>query len=392
MTEALTCFKFLRDQAPVWITELAELEKHVAARQAEIAQLPEGIFQPKLKKSGSSESIRPGKEDEETGDCLYGDQAVESRGSTASPVSLRHGLVTGGAHADTSSAPARQQDQAPSTDLERLPRKRKTASILSNATAPPKYRSRSMIIVYYDSIVQAAFEQLVRHITSAKNNVRKAKLAARMQLMSAMEDEDEDDEDEEYDAESGALPLTAARHSLVRGRETSPAMFRSARNMAPAVSASMMTPDKGGRATHMTTTDKSDRFEQADKLLDEAQSNCESGAHQFLRDGDCDDYTDTARDSFLKISALAEQEIPILEEEQAKAQRRAERKRNRESVLSEYDTAEIPASKMASQSSHLGMMGNALEAGDDDGDEDEETELPPIPSARNRGMPRSLAT
>lgn len=390
MAEGLACFTFLRDQAPVWIAELSELEKHVAARQAEIAQLPASFSRPKLKKSGSNESIRPGREDEESDPCLYGDQAVESRGSTESPVSLRYGLTTGGGHADTSSAPARQQDKAPSTDLERMPRKRKTASILSNATAPPKYRSRSMIIVYYDSIVQAAFEQLVRQITSAKNNVRKAKLAARMQLMAALEDEDDDEEDEEYNVENGDPPAIAARRTSVRYRETSPAMFRSARNMAPAVSASMVQPEIGGKATHMTTN-TNDRFEQADKLLDEAQSHCESGAHQFLRDGDCDGDTEYAKNSFLEILALSEREIPQLEEEQAKAQRRAERKRNRGSLISEYGSTEMPASRMGGNSAHLGTMSNPIEA--DDGDDgDEEMELPPIPSARNRGLARSVVT
>jgi hypothetical protein len=70
-------------------------------------------------------------------------------------------------------------------DLVNKSRKRKTVSIISNESVPTKFRSRSMIIVYYDSEIQKSFEEIVRNIGTARNNIRKARMADRMKALNS---------------------------------------------------------------------------------------------------------------------------------------------------------------------------------------------------------------
>jgi hypothetical protein len=79
-------------------------------------------------------------------------------------------------------------------------KKRKTESLASGESLAPKYRTRSMIIVYYDSTVQNAFEDLVKFVSGSRNAMRKGKMAAKMADMrraAELEVEADDDVDED---------------------------------------------------------------------------------------------------------------------------------------------------------------------------------------------------
>ena len=54
----------------------------------------------------------------------------------------------------------------------------------------------------------------------------------------------------------------------------------------------------------------------ADTALENAQSLCERGAHQFLREGDCEAEIAGAKESFEQSKRLADQELVGLREEQ----------------------------------------------------------------------------
>lgn len=135
-----------------------------------------------------------------------------------------------------------------------------------------------MVIVYYDSAIQAAFEDLVRCIASARNNLRKGKTAvslkARM-LSIGMGDAHDDD----------ANPILNPKMMIMRVPRSSP----------PA--------------------DAGPRFDQADGDLEAAQNLCEVAAHQFLRDGDCEEELEGTRKRFEDCLKVAKEEAEKLKTE-----------------------------------------------------------------------------
>ncbi|KAH7063461.1 hypothetical protein B0J12DRAFT_532414, partial [Macrophomina phaseolina] len=262
MSDSEKCFTFLRDNIPSWLEELQRIAQKIEEKQDEIAKVP--VVQKTLKKTGSTETLKEGKE-----------AVLEQDGSNA-PV------------------PAFEQphipNQAERQALANANRKRKTASVLSKTSGPTKYRTRSMIVVYYDAEVQKAFEGLVRNIGTGRNMLRKGKMAARMEAMAAdtEDDDDNDDDDENGDDFDPVLAKLQFRPRAGLGG------FRTTRGMGPA--------GFGGDAG-------SEGFDAADKALENAQSLCERGAHQSLRDGDCRTELEGARKSFEEVMKTCEVEI-----------------------------------------------------------------------------------
>ncbi|KAK7511034.1 uncharacterized protein IWZ02DRAFT_189982 [Phyllosticta citriasiana] len=262
MSDSEKCFTYLRDNIPAWVEELKRVGHKIEEKQDEIAKVP--VTQKVVKKTGSTESLRPGKEnvlDQETGEA-----------EDHNP-----------------------QNQIPNQAQRLTSRKRKTASVISKASGPTKYRTRSMIVVYYDSEVQKAFENLVRNIGQGRNMLRKGKMAARMEAMTAESPGAEDDDSE------GSDPILA---KLQFRPGAGMGGFRTTRSMGPGK------PNGDGGP---------DAFDQADKALENAQSLCERGAHQSLREGDCRVELEGARKSFQDVMTLCAQEIEKQEEKAAKA-------------------------------------------------------------------------
>jgi hypothetical protein len=268
MSEALKCFAYLVENVPLWIKSLEELEQKVKDRQNEVARVPVPVSQT-VRKTGSSESIRPG---EVNANC------PEAMEITSAP---QAGDI---AHAQTT-----QQIQV-------AKRKRKTASLLTSISTPNKYRSRSTMIVYYDSAVQEAFEHLVRNIGTGRNHIRKARMNARMEALTNASTADGDDL-------SIHLPTRNTRNGASSGYgPTLAAGLRSARGLA-------LRPDPGANGFLSGATDACTL---ADQALDKAQSACEHGAHQFLRDGDCADETSSTKESFREVLTVSEKELARL--------------------------------------------------------------------------------
>jgi hypothetical protein len=156
MLEAILCYEFISDNVPSWISTLSSLGITIRDKHNVISRIP--VPARKLKKTGSNESIRPRSSDED------------------------------GNHLESMTSAPQEADlvRAPTNDdLANNSRKRKTVSIISSESIPLKFRSRSMIIVYYDSEIQQSFEEIVRNIGTARNNIRKAKMADRMMAISS---------------------------------------------------------------------------------------------------------------------------------------------------------------------------------------------------------------
>lgn len=358
---------------PTWSTRLDELNSQIAQRQRELAHLTD--TQPSVaisvRNKGSTESLRP----QDGAGLADTDRAYE-----AEP---RHAEVIAEVDSDkpddedaTPESPMAPESPANKADLpapkqtlpqikSRVLRRRKTASMDSRASQTPKYRTRSMIIVYYDSAVQEAFEELVRFVSSSRNTMRKGKMAMRMEEMrrvAELETEEEEAEDERKNESVDRDNLMAKLgQSYLRTRSmgiaddtsspvktseptpdrplidtSDPALqsaleiddepeeldeipakleFVTARNrvVLPAKPDSTVIPTsismmRGSRRDNKNRATL-DIFDELDKSLEWCQSQCEHAAHQFLRDGDCSREIRKIKQRFSEVVERAQKEV-----------------------------------------------------------------------------------
>ncbi|KAL1643668.1 hypothetical protein SLS58_004683 [Diplodia intermedia] len=339
MSDSEKCFTFLRDNIPAWLEDLQRIATKIEEKQDEIAKVP--VVQKVVKKTGSTETLKEGKE-----------ALLEQDGSAAA-----------------SAAPEQPHipNQAERQALANANRKRKTASVLSKASGPNKYRTRSMIVVYYDAEVQKAFETLVRNIGTGRNMLRKGKMAARMEAMSVDTQDDDDDNDQNSDDFDPIIAKLQFRPRAGLGG------FRTTRGMGLG--------GFGGDAG-------SEAFDTADKALENAQSLCERGAHQSLRDGDCRTELGGARKSFDEVIKVANAEIAKQKEKAEKAadkarQREEQRQAQNKPDLMDTDSKLMPTAAPVSISGmNTGMNGglktDTIEV-DDNPSDDEEFLMPTLP-------------
>ena len=267
--DALQSFVFLTDNLPIWISKLHELSRQVSERYTEFTKLSQtsslNCF--RRKKTGSTESLRP-------------NDGVE----TEKPYVSMQGVPTSTMQIDINPSSKHLFQEY---RQEKLRRKRKSASISSAASGPQKIRSRMSLIVYYDSAIQEGFEMLVRQISSARNNLRKGRTAASFKArMSSLQME------ESPFGSGGTIEL----HN--------PNIPRLPRNR---------------NGPFMTDEHSNEVFDQADKFLEAAQSLCEVGAHQFLRDGNCAEEIVTTKEKFEYCLRIAEEQVSKLRMEAEKA-------------------------------------------------------------------------
>lgn len=369
----LEALSALCKSVPDWNARLDDLNGQIANRQIELARLTENDRPPtrSLKNKGSTESLRPKDSNENPFAISETENGVDVQmDHFDSPKSAENGST---GPRPSSSAAARQvamgsppppkassnprpssgaglnrQSSQPTPPTQARPspaviRKRKTESLASAESLAPKYRTRSMIIVYYDSAVQTAFEDLVKFVSGSRNAMRKGKMAAKMaEMRRAAELEVDADEDDDDDGGLDAMLknnrslLAAQKHVSVnkQGQSTSPGdivaadsdggdelalpklKYVSTRQMGPlrdfakadisggALSVGLL---KGYRRAGMDT--KPDIFDELDKGLEWCQGQCEHAAHQFLRDGDCSTEIANIKRKLEEVKISAEKEI-----------------------------------------------------------------------------------
>ena len=290
--DALQSFIHLNNSVPLWLSKLDDLTVSVAehnARFLEMAQLGNKI----LKNTNlSTESLREGPI---KNSAIEGEVAAKPT-DTYVPPNFLHQCIP---HAHSTQAVANNTA---------LIRKRK-GSIASLTSEQPRYRMKSMVVVYYDSAIQNAFDSLFRSIATARNNLRKGKTAAIFKARMASLD-------------------NGQSSCLVTGDVISvnPKFIRAGFGRG--------TPGPGFNAD-----DKLSSFDEADKDLETAQNLCEVAAHQFLRDGDCRLEINGMRKKFDNCRATARKEMDILREEE-------EREKEDQAASAELDRgAQLPGIK-----------------------------------------------
>lgn len=277
--DALASFTHLTENIPDWLIKLEDLAAQVVEQHSRFTKLTH-LTQLKLsrRRRGSTESLQPNDDGDVNQTIAF---PLNDNPSSGDPGVLNSNFDSAKVMGD-------------------VKRKRKCSTV-SGASGIRRYRTRSMIIVYYDSAIQDAFESLVRHIASARNNLRKGKTAATFKArMIALGMEEN--------------PFAPRDFAMLSSR-TMP-VPRSSRTGKPTLPA-----PKVGKPP-----DRVPAFEEADKDLEAAQNLCEVAAHQLLRDGDCTEEIQGTRLKFYSCLRTAQQEVELLRQEQQKLEQSEEPK------------------------------------------------------------------
>ncbi|RTE68677.1 hypothetical protein BHE90_016944 [Fusarium euwallaceae] len=282
----------LSTNIPGWLKRLKNLGGQIDRRQAELAAIAaaegKSAETKSLRNKGSTESLKPKDdppvfhaeppaEDAILGNPTDAEQPLESHAETPkyepSPESIQHQQEI----IETARARARAQ----------VKKKPKSPSMKSNEDAPQAYRTRSLITVFYDSFVQGFFNELVRFVSSSRNLLRKAKMAARVAQIKKLAEQDP--------SENGSNGED----------ELSPLRYMSSRRYGP-TSISRNGPN----------SEPPDVYDKLDNSLVFVQSTCEHGAHQFLRDGDCNDEISTVQKRLAEVLEMANKEMERVQREE----------------------------------------------------------------------------
>ncbi|QLI64050.1 uncharacterized protein G6M90_00g006980 [Metarhizium brunneum] len=312
---AMDALRNLANNIPDWQRRLDDLNGQIERRQAELAAIARtnatstDSSRP-LRNKGSSESLKP-KDDGPMHPDL--DLAVTpSQGQRKRIAPRTPPTPSGEAKATPASPPspdsesrvalhrqAREAVNAHARALAQTKKKQKSSSVLSADGVPPTYRTRSMIMVYYDSYVQGFFDELVRFISSSRNLMRKAKMAAKVaQIKRMAELEIANDAKRTSDERFAVDAIPSLRYMSTRKVGTTSQELTSGEPSRPAG------PEQ-----------PADVYDSLDKSLEFVQSTCEHGAHQFLRDADCHDEIGKIQSRLVEVLIAAKQEIDRVQRE-----------------------------------------------------------------------------
>ena len=301
--DAMSSFVYLTDKLPKWIEQVKDLSTHASKKHAEYtAEYNRRLahIRPKKVRTPSLQSIHAD-EDE-----LHGpqQQVIDPTSQTSPEPSTANALHISPLEAGNKYILAQAQ------------RKRKLgSSIRSGASGPQKFRSKHMVVIYYDAYLQEQLDTLVKVTGAARNNLRKGRLSRSairgFQLPSLARDTDD------------SIP---SLHGFKK---------------PPTSSASLPTDSKTKLLDHKPTGDAV--FTDADKYLEEAQTLCETAAHQVLRDGDCSIELNNVVTKLESVLALALTTVVRLREEED-----AEVKATEDCNQTAADTDIAPAAEISS--------------------------------------------
>lgn len=230
-------------------------------------------------------------------------------------------------------------------------RKRKpTSSLRSGASGPQKFRSKHSVIIYYDGFLQEQLDTMVKNIASARNNVRKGKMSRLLQ-------------------KGLQLPVFIRRFP--------DAYHSSTEDLgSPQMRSSKSLPTDSKTAAAVVKSQADDGcFCQADKDLENAQSLCETAAHQFLRDGDCKLELEGVKAKLETVLVLATDSVAKFQAEKDAEKEQDEACTASGATLCEKPSDEVISVKMGpfmnhfapSLSQHPGAGAAEIEVDDDDG-------------------------
>ena len=340
----MEALKNLVANVPDWLKKLDELNGQIEQRQIELARLtaqnkgtsPDGvsIATKSVRNKGSTESLRPRNEPEaHPHDPIPQPDADNAAEAAAAAVA---GAATAKASTEQPAPSSPSQSQSPSAVQRQaharttLRKRQRTNSVASTDGAAPKYRTRSIIIVYYDSYVQAFFEELVKFVSSSRNIMRKAKMTAKIakiKRLAELDSPDQSGNDSLPGTFTGDGPIAADKNNepalhYVSTRRAGPGVpARTTRNIYARAGA------RGGGASPTSllsnvspgAASPPDVYDELDKGLEYVQSMCEHAAHQFLRGGDCGEEVANIKGRLGETRELAEKEMARVRAEDPQA-------------------------------------------------------------------------
>ena len=292
----LESFTHLTENLPSWLSKLDDLTAQVAEQNARFIRASQYSEHIVRRKHNSTESLRPNDNDNDVPEppsdiAVITTQEPDNYYNPPDPPFKCLSQASRPKIASTSNAQLIQE----------LKRKRKPGSDAnSTASGRPRYRTRSMVVVYYDGEIQNAFESLVKSIATARNILRKGKVTATFKArMASMGAE--------------VTPFSSAGGEFAM---LNPKLIRS----------SGFSRTRLGPNMHGDSDMKMMEFDDADKDLETAQNLCEVGAHQFLRDGDCRLEITGTRSRFENVLEIATKEVEKLKLEEENGPKETEKK------------------------------------------------------------------
>ncbi|KAM0275949.1 hypothetical protein ACHAQH_007250 [Verticillium albo-atrum] len=298
---------------PDWLKRLDDLGTQIDQRQAELAAL--GVSSTKsIKNRGSTESLKL-KDVADADISPMADKARDTRETTPPREENKEaGHPPSPNGSNTPSAIQRQTQQAVAVAQARaraqVKKRHRPESITSADNAPAKYRTRTMIIVYYDSYVQSFFEELVKFVSASRNLMRKAKMAAKVaQIRRLAELQSPEDDD-------GTGELKPGSAADDQNNEPLPSLrYMSTRRMGAGHRLPGSSPYSRNSPGGLLGEQEKDAYDDLDKGLEFVQSMCEHAAHQFLRDGDCMEEIGKIQKRLSESKVLADKEMARVERE-----------------------------------------------------------------------------
>ncbi|KAG6012342.1 hypothetical protein E4U43_007836 [Claviceps pusilla] len=321
----------LANNIPDWQRRLDDLNGQIEHRQAELAAMAGSAVRsaaaappppgppppPPLRNKGSSESLKPkddGQMHPDLDPLLPWPQNLQHRDNRAkrpapprtpstSSKEVRHAFTPNSPADDDRAAPAlhhhhvcragASQNRAPAPASAQAKKKRRPNTVVSAEGAAPTCRTRSMIIVYYDSYVQGFFDDLVRFVSSSRNLMRKAKMAAKVAHIKRMAELEIANEAKRCSSERFAVDALP------------PMRYTSTCRLGSISHDDMSTePRQPGDSNEPV-----DVYDSLDKSLEFVQSTCEHSAHQFLRDADCHDEIQKIQARLVEVLQESKDEI-----------------------------------------------------------------------------------
>ncbi|KAI8635223.1 hypothetical protein F5Y19DRAFT_4727 [Xylariaceae sp. FL1651] len=350
----------LISNVPDWLKRLEDLNGQIEQRQQHLAKFSDTRPQSSarsIRNRGSTESLKP--QDDGAAFPIRDpttDSAPKPIVTTVPPVTPNgphrfngpHPPTTPGSDPKSGSSLIRQTNEVVASAQRHaratIRKRQKTDSMISTEGTTPKYRTRKMVMVYYDSYVQSFFEELVKFVSAQRNLMRKAKMAAKVAYIKRLAElempEDEEDEDGGELNPGGGLiaadPRIPAPNSTGDSSGELRLQYLTARPVGalrnPAFN---LMPPRGPRTSAFNGrlgafNEKSDIWDELDKGLEYVQGMCEHAAHQFLRDGDCNEEIEKIKGRLVQVKELAVNEKVRVSTEQSKAEIQPEPKRDTE--------------------------------------------------------------
>ncbi|KAF4332106.1 hypothetical protein FBEOM_14101 [Fusarium beomiforme] len=289
---AMDALKHIVNNAPDWLQRLDGLSGQIDRRQAEMAAAAaegKNAVIKSLRNKGSTEPLKP-KDDTP---IVHAEAPANKNIIKVNIRSLRlpwflYCVFAGAIISNPVFIRQRQEiiKAAQAQARAQVKKKHKSPSMVSNYDAPAAYRTRSIIIIYYDNYVQTFFYDLVRFVSSCRNLVRKAKMAARIVRIQKL-------------AEQGVSEDINNDNALPSLRYISSRRFGLMSIARP--SASDQQPDV---------------YNKLDKGLEFVQSICEQGAHRVLCHGNCNNEINKAQKQLSKVLEMAKTEMKRIEREE----------------------------------------------------------------------------